>query len=463
MRSIFFSILILLSLSGCITGSRSPNLATIYNDAAQNIGDQRNPVVVIPGILGSKLTTDESDTPVWGAFIYGAADPETAEGARLVALPMQAGIPLSQLKDDVRATDVLDTLSLDFAIIRGMELRAYVDILKVLAAGKYRDQSLGESGSIDYGGLHYTCFQLPYDWRRDISEQAVLLHELIKEALAVQPEGRPKKVDVIAHSMGGLVLRYYLRYGPEPLPEDGSLPDLDWQGAKYIDTAIMVGTPSAGSVLALEQLVKGINFVSLITPQYHPAVLGTMPAIYQLLPRPRHGRVVDKASGEPIDLLDIKVWEKMRWGLANPQHDGVLQQLLPDIDTVDERRLIALDQLEKSLARARQLFAAIDLPAEQPEDLSLYLVAGDAHPTPDVLSVDIETGTLSLQETGPGDETVTRASALMDERTGKGYVPRLRSPIDFSSVYFLNSNHMGLTKDPLFQNHVLYNLLEHPR
>jgi hypothetical protein len=51
----------------------------------------------------------------------------------------------------------------------------------------------------------------------------------------------------------------------------------------------------------------------------------------------------------------------------------------------------------------------------------------------------------------------------MDERIGVGYVPRLRSPIHFASVYFLSSNHMGLTKDPLFQNYVLYNLLERPR
>jgi hypothetical protein len=36
----------------------------------------------------------------------------------------------------VVATEVLDTLSLDVAIIRGMELGAYVDILRVLAAGK---------------------------------------------------------------------------------------------------------------------------------------------------------------------------------------------------------------------------------------------------------------------------------------------------------------------------------------
>jgi hypothetical protein len=74
-------------LAGCANNQRSANLVSIYNSAAQNIGNERNPVVVIPGILGSKLASTETDIPVWGAFIYGAADPEPPEGARLVALP----------------------------------------------------------------------------------------------------------------------------------------------------------------------------------------------------------------------------------------------------------------------------------------------------------------------------------------------------------------------------------------
>jgi hypothetical protein len=188
-----------------------------------------------------------------------------------------------------------------------------------------------------------------------------------------------------------------------------------------------------------------------------------MPAIYQLLPRPRHARVIDQGSGEAIDILDPEVWADLGWGLANPDQDQVLRQLLPDIETAEGRRKIALDHLAKSLRKAGQLFKALDRPAEPPAGLSIFLVAGDAHPTPDVLGVDAKTGKLDLNETGPGDETVTRSSALMDERIGIGYVPRLRSPIHFESVYFLNSNHMGLTKDPLFQNYVLYNLLERPR
>ncbi len=43
--------------------------------------------------------------------------------------------------------------------------------------------------------------------------------------------------------MGGLVLRYYLRYGAQPLPEDGSIPRLTWAGAANVANAILVATP----------------------------------------------------------------------------------------------------------------------------------------------------------------------------------------------------------------------------
>ena len=47
------------------------------------------------------------------------------------------------------------------------------------------------------------------------------------------------KFDIIAHSMGGVLARYYLQYGSSDLPLDGSLPEVTWEGSKYIDKMIM--------------------------------------------------------------------------------------------------------------------------------------------------------------------------------------------------------------------------------
>lgn len=469
MRIYPFSLLLMsfVLLVACRSEPR-PDLAAIYDEAAQKIGSERNPVIVIPGILGSRLEEPGLKTPVWGAFTYGAADPDYPAGARLVALPMGEGKPLSELRDSVVSTTVLDNVEIDLAlVVRGLEIEAYDEIIKTLAAGSYLDEEIElAKGPVDQD-QHFTCFQYAYDWRRDISEQAVILHERVRYAQQRAIEGfeldAPPRVDIVAHSMGGLVLRYYLRYGTQPLPEDGSLPELNWSGADNIERAIIIGTPSAGSVLSLTQLVEGVNYVSLITPTYRPAVLGSMPSIYQLLPRVRHGRVIDEITGQPIDFLDAKVWKQYGWGLTDPKDARTRKWLLPDVKDPAERDAIAYEHLEKCLARAKQTFAALDSPAKnKPEHLRMVLYAGDVEETPDVISVDPK-GRLTIKSTAPGDGTVTRASVLMDERVGGQYEPRVQSPIRWDSVQFIPADHIGLTSDPSFSNNVLYELLERPR
>ena len=119
-------LLVVFGVVGCRSEPR-PDLGAIYDEPAQKIGAERNPVIVIPGILGSKLEEPGMKTPVWGAFTYGAADPDYPEGARLVALPMDKGKPLSELKDSVVPTTVLDSVEIDVALlVRGLEIDAYV-------------------------------------------------------------------------------------------------------------------------------------------------------------------------------------------------------------------------------------------------------------------------------------------------------------------------------------------------
>jgi hypothetical protein len=83
-------------------------------------------------------------------------------------------------------------------------------------------------------------------------------------------------------------------------------------------------------------------------------------------------------------------------------------------------------------------------------------MAGDSVPTREVVSVDQQTGELVLVRSAPGDGTVVRASALMDERVGGVWQPALVSPIRWRHVTFLFSDHLGLTRDPAFTDNVLY-------
>jgi hypothetical protein len=51
----------------------------------------------------------------------------------------------------------------------------------------------------------------------------------------------------------------------------------------------------------------------------------------------------------------------------------------------------------------------------------------------------------------------------MDEREEKKLGSRLASPIGWSQVLFIFSDHLGMTKDPAFVDNILYFLLESPR
>ncbi|RIL10032.1 MAG: hypothetical protein DCC75_05260 [Proteobacteria bacterium] len=455
-------------ISGCSGQAVAPDLGGIYNRAAQTEDLDRNPVIVIPGILGSRLKDAESGSLSWGAFGGGSIDPTTPEGIRSIALPMRIGVPLSQLEDEVIPDGVLSKLKISLLGLP-LELNAYREILNTLGAGGYRDQDLAAGGDVNYGSDHFTCFQHAYDWRRDISESAAILGEFILARRAyVQKEierrfgisNHPVKFDIVAHSMGGLLARYYLMYGTAPLPEDGSIPEPTWEGARYVGRLIMIGTPNAGSVHAFRELVEGVQF-SAITPKYEAALLGTMPAVYQLLPRPRHRAIID--LDKPDHLLDIysaDEWIRRGWGLADSEQEKVLEALLPDVGDPALRRETAIDHLRKSLGRAKQLAEALDRTAQPPPTLSIYLIAGDSEPTPAVLGLRDSEEELKVVRSAPGDGTVLRSSALLDERVGSNWTRRLSSPIPWRHVTFIFRDHLALTQDPIFTDNILFLLLE---
>ncbi len=451
-------------LAGCVT-SPMPDLGTIYSQAARDHGLGRNPVIVIPGILGSQLVDGDSGRVVWGAFGTGSVSPNSPDDARLFALPM-GDSKLADLRDAITAPSSLDRARLRLFGLP-IDLVAYANLLGILGAGGYLDESFR---TVDYGTDHYTCFQFSYDWRRDNIENARRLHKFIVEKKAeVEAEnlrrfgssGAPVKFDIVAHSMGGLIARYMLMYGGKEPGRDGSLPPLTWAGARNVEQVLLVATPNDGSLLALEQLIDGFRPAPILA-KYPPALLGTMPAIYQLLPNPSLQPAIEATTGQNLDYLDPAVWEANGWGLLGSEADATLIQLLPEAATAGERKAIARTFLRQVLLRARAFRAALQRPHELPVGLNLHLYAGDAVSTPSALSVSAG-GRVTEVRWAPGDGTVLRASALGDLRTSQQQSLPVISFVPWTQVMFLQQSHLGLTQDPTFADNILYTLLLAPK
>ena len=153
----------------------------------------------------------------------------------------------------------------------------------------------------------------------------------------------------------------------------------------------------------------------------------------------------------------------MGWGLASSDEAKMLEMLMPDVGDAEMRRRIALRVQRRMLDRAHRFMRALDRPATPPSHLRLHLVAGDAEPTLERISVDSADGHLEDMKFGIGDGTVLRSSVLLDERVGNEWTPRLKSPLDFYSVLFLPSDHLGVTRHEVFRDNVLFWLLEEPR
>ena len=458
--------------AGCSLARRDRfELEQVYGRSAREHGPYQNPVVLIPGLTGSRLLDGETGQTVWGTFGGGYARPDREPGARLISIPMALGRPLAQLSDTVRSDGVLEELKVKLLGLP-LSLNAYFNILSALGAGGYRDEEVGLSGAVDWGEDHFTCFQFDFDWRRDNAENAARLAGFLEQkrdyvrAETLRRWGIERddiRFDVVSHSMGGLLLRYYLRHGDAQLGDDGQLPPVTWAGAELVERAILVAPPNAGSLESLMQLTQGKDYGPSL-PEYSAGLLGTFPSGYQMLPRSRHGAVVWADNGESVDdLFDPALWQRLEWGLASPGAAELLSWLLPEQPSAEVRREIALDHQRKALLRARRFIEALDRPAQPPPTLLMYLVAGDAIRTNSRLEVDRQTGDVVVAARAPGDGKVLRSSALMDERLAGEWTNRLRSPIVWSEVLLLFRDHLALTKDPTFTNNLLFWLLEAPR
>jgi len=424
-----------------------------------------NPIIVIPGILGSKLVDKDLTNSHWGDFGRNFANPKKVTNLRNMALPMSLNKGLDQLN----VTSIADgSMRHVTGTIAGLPIKinSYASLMEAMGVGS---EIMGSSiekldDYVDDKRYQANAFEFGYDWRKSMDQNAIKLGEFIQQVTRFiqmyRGNHNPVKFDIVAHSMGGLIARYFLRFGKQLLPNDGSLPVLNWAGSSQVERMVIIGTPNAGSLFALDKLVSGFP-VNPVTPAYDSIVLGTMPSIYQLLPRFRH-KTFKRTDADEVasNFLDINFWIDMNWGLANKKKDSLLEKLLPDVETPENRRNTALDHLDKCLKSAVSAQLALDLYSPRPEHLKVFLFAGDNVATPLLATAKKGDKKITIQKKGAGDGTVPRASVLLDERVGSHWSDKVKSPLKWDNIIFLSSDHLGLTKDPVCVKNILYTLLE---
>lgn len=210
--------------------------------------NNKRPILIIPGVLGTNL--DKGSDQLWVNLSKMATD----VGDNFMD-PLQFNQDLTPLDYSVTTGQVIR-----LATMTPSTLVNY-DYLGGLIQ-EFIDQGYKEGTSSDA-----TLFTFPYDWRYGVSDRNVYaLKQKIQDILT---QTGADKVDVVAHSTGGLLLKKYIA------------DDQD----SHIGKAVFVGVPNLGSPKAIKVLLQGDNFgVPWLADSEMQKISQNLPVVYDLAP-----------------------------------------------------------------------------------------------------------------------------------------------------------------------------------
>ena len=383
LRGGFFFALALLALvvtNACLLKAGKPDLPRIFPSPQITKQTGKPPIIIIPGITGSELVNQKTGEKLWPELF-----PKDKEA---LTLPIRSAI-LSENRDDIAATSVIESAQLIKFI---PEIGVYGALLDALEKhGGYR------RGDIDAplpDGDRDTFYLFAYDWRRDNVESARKLAEKIAE-IKRRTNKPDLRFDIIAHSMGGLIARYFAMYGDLDVL-GAEQPQPDWRGARSISRLVLFGTPNAGSMDALRSLIYGYSVTEADKPRINlfkslgRAMIFTNPSVYQLLPRNQTARFYDaKLDSIKLDLYDAETWKRYHWSaafdpeLVKREMNSSIKKFGEDEGRAEAEKTLSVraSYLRAVLKRAADFHKALDAGDAPPETLRLHLVGGDCDPT----------------------------------------------------------------------------------
>lgn len=351
----------------------------------------RDLVIVIPGITGSVLAKGNDE--LWNISGTALTGYIKTKGKILNSLAFR------QELDDLEAELAYDNVK-PVGVIEGVH-----GIPGLKLVGGYGSLIASLQAAFRTASNSMSPIQVfSYDWRRDNRANARRLERFIERKLSTWREvtaHRSAKVIIIAHSMGGLVARYYINV---------------LQGWTKCKTLFTIGTPHRGSPKSLGYLVNGYKMaLSDLTD-----TLRTFPSIYQLLP------IYPSVS-------------------TNGKYNRVAElQNIPNLNQ---------DLVANALTFHREIENGVQLSSSAEEYRSSYRiipVVGTRQPTPQ--SATFRDGSLNLSYHTP---------PLIDEflGDGDGTVPRVSAvPIELSTEYrntFREEQHAFLHLDEIVVSDII--------
>lgn len=436
-----------------VQNKEKPDLKRLFVESKM-VTDQP-PVIFVHGVLGSKLRDKETGMEGWFSS------------------------PWKLIFDDFRhlSLDINpETLEVESNRYEPFELAGdiigkdfYGNIIKTLVDyGGYEQVEVGKKINPHQKNL----YTFVYDWRQDNVKNASKLADLVDQ-IRKEYSNPNLKVDIVAHSMGGLITRYYMRYGRVDVTNDNDFP-VNMYGGERVRRVILLGTPNLGSVKMMNGFINGIQ---LGLKRIQPETLMTMPALYQLFPHPLNNWIIT-TEGKSLkrDLFDIDIWRRFQWAIFNPE---VRERIAGEFDKKNnaKKHLQTMEMFfEKSLERARRFVWSLTVPLPEKHPL-LIVFGGDCHLTPARIIVEEVDGESLIRMYAkeikkpvkgmdydallmePGDGSVTKAS-LMGRPVLDPSIPRHKySFFPLDHIVLLCEKHNSLTGNINFQDNLLNALL----
>ncbi|MGH8049666.1 MAG: esterase/lipase family protein [Arenimonas sp.] len=431
-------VLLSLGLSGCITTSK-PDLKRLYAREVQNT--EQPPIILIHGLMGSTLVDKTT-----GVEFY----PKSAGAIALSDYQDLMISPVSTAGDNLVPGKIVDAIAgIDF----------YGALIKVLENdGQFVSTMPGQP----VGSQKRRYYTFLYDWRRDNVIAVRQLHVLI-EQIRKDYNDPNLRVDIIAHSNGGLLTNYYLRYGPNDVLDQKKF--VPWsEGPKRVRRVVLLGTPNLGSVTSVERLVRGFRLGLRLIPV---EVLTSFATPFQALPSPITQSVLD-THGNPskINIFDPEMWKQNQWSVYSPELLKMLEKQTGSPVQAATRQAILQSVFSEHLQRAERFQSALTTPFNS-DGIRIAAFGGDCKLTANQAVLDEVDGKPFLAfrakdvvnkvpgidydylMMAPGDGLVTRDS---QEANQYSFLPLRQS-------FFLCEQHEFLVNNPYFQNNLLYFLM----